>query len=439
MRILGVDDDLMARSMLFEALKLSGYGEVVLASSGQDGLRKIQLAESPFDCFLLDIQMDGIDGIQLCEQIRQMQEYAETPIIMVTGLSEKPYMEQAFKVGATDYITKPFDMMELGTRVKVAEKICQKIKEIAHSEAEISTLKSIVETLEIKKEIPSVEFATPGFMKQDVFENTLQQFSHSELIHSSLVKCQIANFGQISARCTEGNLQALLADVATAIGNVFDHHGLIATYGGQGTFVILFRHSPPSDQELIQVQENLNQIRLLDRTGYSEFVMLEFGEPIFSAQLSADDPLGADQDEKVGATSQIQSLDIVTGEVIGEQAGETPQQKLERRLKGMVPYYMSVLNDAMARLDEAYENLQKDDSTWSDFDSIERTAHKIAGVAPSLGFSELGAAAARTEKLAAQASSTNDFPKSCAAIQAPLGELLDRIEDTIVDNFAHAN
>lgn len=439
MRILGVDDDLVARSMLFEALKLSGYSEVVLASSGQDGLRKIQLAESPFDCFLLDIQMDGIDGIQLCEQIRKMREYFETPIIMVTGLSEKPYMELAFKVGATDYITKPYDMMELGTRVKVAENISRKIKKIAHSEAEISTLKSIVETLEIKKETPAVEFATPGFMKQDVFESTLQQFSHSELIHSSLVKCQIANFGQVSTQCIGENLQALLADVATAIGNVFDHHGLIATYGGNGTFVILFQHAPPSDQELIQVQENLNQIRLLDRTGYSEFVMLDFGEPIFSAQLSAGGSLGALQEDEDGVTSQIQSLDIMTGAVIGEQAGETPQQKLERRLKGMVPYYMSVLNDAMAGLDKAYEKLQKNVCTWSDFDEIEKTAHKIAGVAPSLGFSELGAAASSTEKLAAQASATKDFSKSCAAIQAPLSELLDRIEDTIVDNFAQAD
>jgi len=146
-KILAVDDDLFARLMLYEALKISGFEDVALSASGNDALQQIKLSENPYDCFLLDIQMDGLGGIALCKKIRAMPLYQEAPIIMVTAMHERSFVDSAFAAGATDYITKPFDMLELGTRVRIAEKISSKIKNIAKKESEISLLKRLVDNL----------------------------------------------------------------------------------------------------------------------------------------------------------------------------------------------------------------------------------------------------------------------------------------------------
>ena len=62
--------------------------------------------------------MLGLGGVELTRQIRQMNSYAFTPIIMLTARSEKSYIERAFAAGATDYITKPFSFPELLARIK---------------------------------------------------------------------------------------------------------------------------------------------------------------------------------------------------------------------------------------------------------------------------------------------------------------------------------
>lgn len=439
MKILGVDDDLMARSMLFEALKISGYDDVQMASSGTDALRKIQESATPFECFLLDIQMDDLDGIQLCELIRNMPAYSETPIIMVTGLSEKHYMESAFDAGATDYVTKPFDMLELGTRIKIADNISKKIKRISSNEAEIQSLKKRPNETDFTQDMPMGRFQVGGFLKPELFEDRLRQLSQSDLAESALVKCQIAQFEQISTRCTGKDLDALLADVSTAIGNVFEDQNFLATYGGHGMFVLIFRRSAPSEQEFFRVQEALNQIRLSADSGCSDFIMLRFSEPVFCSQLPGQEIPGSMHDGQVDDASGNRSLNFTHGMFGEAEDRETPQQKLERRLKRMIPNYLSVLNESMARLDRLQEKLKSSLGDWSDIDEIERTAHKIAGVAPSLGFSDLGAAASETEKLAAQAPASKNLQLSCLSLESSLGVLLDKIEDTIVDNFEYTD
>ncbi len=121
MRVLSVDDDQDILLVLSAALRNMGYEDVTCASSGDAALETLQTAGKQFDCFLLDIQMPRMDGVELCAQIRAMPQYKFAPIIMLTAKSDGDSLDHAFAAGATDYVTKPFDLNELNERLTNAE------------------------------------------------------------------------------------------------------------------------------------------------------------------------------------------------------------------------------------------------------------------------------------------------------------------------------
>ena len=88
MKILAVDDDELIREILFATLEAHGYTDVTLADCGEDALRKIQAAEIPFEGFMFDIQMPGMDGTELCQHVRQMEQYRSSPVIMITAMND---------------------------------------------------------------------------------------------------------------------------------------------------------------------------------------------------------------------------------------------------------------------------------------------------------------------------------------------------------------
>ncbi len=125
MRILAVDDDTHILEVLEAVLLDSGYREVVTTASPLDALKIATNSPKIFDCLLLDIQMPDMDGITLCRRMRMIRGYEEIPIVMLTAMTEREYVERAFEAGATDYLTKPFDVLEIGARLRVASKLRQ--------------------------------------------------------------------------------------------------------------------------------------------------------------------------------------------------------------------------------------------------------------------------------------------------------------------------
>ncbi len=125
MKILAVDDDGVALDLLRECMIQGGYEYVTLMSSPVKVLATLENTAIPYDCILLDVEMPKINGIQLCAEIRQLSRYRNTPILMITKRSDHASIKQAFVNGATDYITKPFEVFEVLIRIKVAERLVQ--------------------------------------------------------------------------------------------------------------------------------------------------------------------------------------------------------------------------------------------------------------------------------------------------------------------------
>ncbi len=114
--ILVAEDDLNIRTGIVDALESEGY-EVVQAEDGNKALAAFREA-GPFSLVMLDVMMPGLSGYDVCREIRRTDE--RVPVIMVTAKTEEIDAVVGLKLGADDYITKPFGVHELLARAQAA-------------------------------------------------------------------------------------------------------------------------------------------------------------------------------------------------------------------------------------------------------------------------------------------------------------------------------
>lgn len=113
MRILIVEDEEAIREGLIDVLVFHGYA-TDSAATGPDGLEKALTGK--FDLILLDIMLPGIDGYEICDRIRA--EDRSQPIIMLTAKTSDEEIVQGLKLGADDYVPKPFSIQQLVLRIE---------------------------------------------------------------------------------------------------------------------------------------------------------------------------------------------------------------------------------------------------------------------------------------------------------------------------------
>lgn len=128
-RVLVVDDEAATRRLMEQTLKKQGY-EILTASNGDEGLKKV-MDESP-DIVLLDIQLPGMDGISVLQKIREINK--DSIVIMATAMDDLKVAVNAMRLGAYDYISKPFHIDDLNLTVN-------KAMETSRLRREVSTLK----------------------------------------------------------------------------------------------------------------------------------------------------------------------------------------------------------------------------------------------------------------------------------------------------------
>jgi len=111
-RVLLVEDEEGLRMFLGDSLRNEGY-KVELASDGDEGLEKALAL--PIDLVILDLMLPRRSGFEVCEALRSARR--DVPILMLTALSQTENAVKGLKIGADDYVTKPFEMDELMARV----------------------------------------------------------------------------------------------------------------------------------------------------------------------------------------------------------------------------------------------------------------------------------------------------------------------------------
>jgi len=114
-RILIVDDDPHAVEILTRMLEREGY-ECASAASGPAALQTV--SSQPIDVILLDVMMPGMDGLQVCERLREDERLRQIPVILLTAKDDMETRARGMALGVSEYLTKPVNKRELFTRIR---------------------------------------------------------------------------------------------------------------------------------------------------------------------------------------------------------------------------------------------------------------------------------------------------------------------------------
>jgi CheY-like chemotaxis protein len=250
MKILAVDDNQLTLDLLSKLTGQLGYGDITTASSGEDALQLLGRDGPAFDCLLFDIQMTGMDGIELCSLVRALPAYRHTPIIMLTSMTDRDYVDRAFKAGATDYANKPFHISELGARLRIAQQI------IAARSVTTSGGQRADEAVQpLSHSVQITGF--PDLISYDALGNYLLQLSKAGLAGSQVLAVKIHRIDAIHAKASPQEFAYALGEVADAISGALTTQNIMMAYAGSGAFLLVLGRTGCTSSELELEIQNL--------------------------------------------------------------------------------------------------------------------------------------------------------------------------------------
>lgn len=193
MAVLIIDDSPDERLLLHHILKNAGYRDLITVSSAVDAFIQLDLEHAgansvKVDVILMDIKMPAIDGVEACRRIKAIDTFAGIPIIIVTARNQKDWLQAAFDAGATDYIRKPIEQVELLARVKLAFKLKQEADTRRSWEHEITqtitdldrALRDIATLQQLIPVCPSCRRSQPTRLSEAALNEYVQTHPHTK-------------------------------------------------------------------------------------------------------------------------------------------------------------------------------------------------------------------------------------------------------------------
>jgi PleD family two-component response regulator len=242
MRILLIDDTEDSRDLTEAALLSAGYTDIATAASGWEALKILDVGGTsegcaPIDVVLLDIVMPEMDGVECCARVRNDARYTDLPIIMVTALDDMDSLANAFVAGATDYITKPVNRVELVARVRAALRLKQ---ELDRRQARERELLSFVSNWGDRRATVLID-ETTGLFAGEAVEAYLTATSNGEGGGGtvSILAVMLDCFDVYRTKHGDGAARKVLAQVAHAVRRLGATVGIVAAAYRNGTIVLV--------------------------------------------------------------------------------------------------------------------------------------------------------------------------------------------------------
>ena len=233
MRILAVDDDPVVLDLLGVALENNGFDDITFAASAEDALELIEVADVPYDIFLLDVMLPGTNGIEVCRSLRRRRRYRATPVLMITGSRARDMVARAFEAGATDFVSKPFDPQELVTRINLAAMLSDSRQREEMSPIAVGELSQLTEvSFDERFEMPT----GPGVKGFLTLENELLRRADA-LFEVTMFHVQIDNALGFFRGSRPAQFRAGVEAVSAALGDALDTDNTRFAYAGRGGFI----------------------------------------------------------------------------------------------------------------------------------------------------------------------------------------------------------
>jgi putative two-component system response regulator len=142
-KVLVIDDHSSSRMTAVALLSVEGY-EVLEADSGSKGLELV--LESNPDLILLDVMMPGMDGFEVCRRLKEDEQTRLIPVVFITALNDRRSRIMGIEVGGDDFLSKPFDRLELSARVKSLVHQKRLNEDLDHAEQVLFSIARAVES-----------------------------------------------------------------------------------------------------------------------------------------------------------------------------------------------------------------------------------------------------------------------------------------------------
>ncbi|PRY74196.1 response regulator [Marivita geojedonensis] len=237
MRILLVDDDLDFSALFVDSLNDLGYFDVTTAISGPQALSFVERATHDFECVIIDIRMPEMSGIELCRQLRADAAYADVPIIMNTVMSDKGSIDEAFAAGATDYLTKPIDPLEIKSRLGMVQLLLDERHRAETDPKAVSPLRLQSPSYGFFDSIPMKEI--DGGIGILAMENYLNALGFFRALRVAVVGIHVDNARDIYDMEGSSAFGDVMLDIATCISDSLSFPEKMIAYKGAGEFVCI--------------------------------------------------------------------------------------------------------------------------------------------------------------------------------------------------------
>lgn len=343
LKVLVVDDDPSLLQLLETALTAIDNYEVQVADCADTAIDLIEEATKPFDCILLDVQMPETNGIVLLRGIREIPEYTDTPILMLTAMSDRRYVDDAFLAGATDYITKPFDMMDLRGRMNSARRLVHERHKTESKQRAVRILKNELDRQNY------FEFDDPFSINQagnhlrfSEFNNYVDLLSRGRLFRSSAIAMKLQGAQALYNATSCGFFRKAVLDTAYCLQKATEELECMFSYRGSGVFVAVVHDD--ASLNAFPAAEKLNATLHAmrgERRAKEGWVNLLIGEPVSMRSLSRTAASGAikraveqieEVEQRLGATNLKPVGDVATQADTDDEEDAEPRKALYERV-----------------------------------------------------------------------------------------------------------
>lgn len=238
MRILVVDDDPLFCDLMSMELAACGYTDVHIVNSGAEAIDLVREPSRLFSCALLDIDMPGMNGIELCRALRAEVNTSDIPIVMVTARSEIESVDEAFAAGATDYLTKPLNRRELQGRMTMASGIAREraARQAALLQKDDTRRLHFADTFRLEMDYSCLDYLA--------LQNYVLKLGAMSMFSQVAIGFQVANARQLFMTLDNSTFQDSMSDIAEIIAEALIANDAILSYAGSGTFVALAKRVP---------------------------------------------------------------------------------------------------------------------------------------------------------------------------------------------------